>query len=162
MKAALVLFAVICLALCASCDTDSAESLAQSDIRGILYDLSLDFSLGNVYGMLDHVDNNYLHKGQVTWHLNQEILDRLARFQLLEIEVIYIEVNGNFAVAHTRDHYSSRTENVTYNEPEDTGYFSYFHRDRGSWLIYGDQRFIKKGESDLLAEKRSVPGSGAF
>ncbi|MCB5251765.1 MAG: hypothetical protein WC944_05325 [Candidatus Cloacimonadaceae bacterium] len=145
MKAALVLFALICLALFTSCDLDDADSLAQTEIRDILYDLSLDFNLGNIYGMLDHVDNDYLHKGQITWHLNEEILDRMGRFQLLEIEVLYIEIDGNYAVAHTVDHYSSSIESVSYNEPEDSGYFSYFHRKQGSWLIYGNQFWIKSG-----------------
>lgn len=146
----LSLFLLIILALqLVSCDFDDAESLSQKEIRDILYDISLDFNLGNSYGILDHVHQNYLHKGQITWHLNDEILDRMARFQLLEIEVLFIELDGNFAIAHTRDHYSSSIEDYTYSEPEDTGYFSYFYRDRGSWLIYGDQNWIKSTPNEI-------------
>ncbi len=144
LRPAFVLFAIILLLLLTTCKTDDSDALAQREIRDILYDISLDFNLGNVYGIMDYVDNNYLHKGKITWHLNEEILDRLARFQLLEIEVLYIEIDGRYAVVHSKDHYTSSVESVTYNEPEDSGYLSYFHRNRGSWLIYGDQGWIKK------------------
>ncbi|MCB5262115.1 MAG: hypothetical protein LHW64_06170 [Candidatus Cloacimonetes bacterium] len=162
MKPVFILCALLCLVLLASCKLDDPESLAQKDIRDILYDISLDFNLGNVYGMMNHVDNDYLHKGKITWHLNQEILDRMGRFQLLEIEVLYIEINGNYAVAHTIDHYSSSLENVDYNEPEDSGYFSYFHRRQGSWLIYGNQGWIKSRGSDPGSGQPQIAQSEAF
>ncbi|MDD4277877.1 MAG: hypothetical protein PHT37_08315 [Candidatus Cloacimonetes bacterium] len=162
MKPVYILFALICLVLCTSCNTDDSDNQAQREIRDILYDLSLDFNLGNVYGMMDHVDNNYLHKGKIAWHLNEEILDRRGRFQLLEIEVLYIEINGKYAVAHTIDHYKSSLESVDYHEPEDSGYFSYFHRNQGSWLIYGDQSWIKKKGSDLPSTKGQQAVSEAF
>lgn len=146
MKYLVLLVLILLLLLTGSCDADSAEAISQKEIRDLLYELSLDFNLGNVYGMLDKVHNDYLHKGKIVWHLNQEILDRMGRFQLLEIEVLYIELQGDrYAVAHTRDHYSSSLENVTYNEPESSGYFSYFYRDKGKWLIYGNQLWLAKG-----------------
>jgi hypothetical protein len=158
---------LICLVvLISSCDLDDPESLAQKEIRDILYDISLDFNLGNVYGILygilDHVHNDYLHKGQITWHLNEEILERMGRFQLLEIEVIFIEVNGNHAVAHTRDHYSSSIEDVVYEEPEDTGYFSYYYRENGSWLIYGNQSWVKSPGPEVLPDQQQISASWAF
>lgn len=162
MKLAYLIIALICLTLISSCKLDDASTLAQNEIRDILYDLSLDFNLGNVYGMMNYVDNDYLHKGQITWHLNQEILDRMGRFQLLEIEVLYIEVNGNYAIAHTIDHYSSSLENVDYNEPEYSGYFSYFHRKKGSWLIYGNQNWIKSSGSDLPSPQRQLSQAKVF
>ena len=137
---------IFTMLLVGSCDSESFETIAQKEIRDLLYDLSLDFNLGNVYGMLDRVHIDYLHKGNIVWHLNQEILDRMARFQLLEIEVLYIEFQGDrYAVAHTRDHYTSAIEDVTYNEPESSGYFSYLYRDDGEWFIYGNQLWVKKG-----------------
>ncbi|MCB5294914.1 MAG: hypothetical protein RBQ67_04100 [Candidatus Cloacimonadaceae bacterium] len=138
----LLLIILIALSL-SSCDTDDDHTLSQKEIRDILYDISLDFQLGNVPGIMDHVHQDYLHKGQFSWHLNQEILDRIGRFQILDIEVVYIEIDGDYAIAHTLDHYSSSTEQYTYQEPEDTGYFSYFYRSKGSWLIYGNQRWFK-------------------
>ena len=162
MKKIFILLALICLALCMSCKQDDSDNQAQNEIRDIFYDLTLDYNLGNIYGMMDLVDNNYLHKGKITWHLNEEILDRKARFPLLEIEVLYIEINGRFAVAHTIDHYSSSVEDADYNEPEYSGYFSYFHRNQGSWLIYGDQSWIKKAGSDLPSKQREQSLSKAF
>lgn len=141
----LIVVIVLSLALL-SCDFDDDYKLSQKEIRDILYDISLDFNLGNVFGIMDHVHQNYLHKGEISWHLNKEILERRDRFQLLEIEVLLIEFDGDYAVTHTLDHYSSSIEDFTYTEPEDTGYFSYFHRTNGSWLIYGDQKWQKQAD----------------
>ena len=139
------LFVILLLALILnSCDSESFEAESQRQIRNMMYEISSDFCLGNVYGILDKVHNDYLHKGQIVWHLNQEILDRLARFQLLEIEVIHIEFQGErFATVHSRDHYQSSIENVYYSEPEASGIFSYLKRENGKWLIYGNQMWIK-------------------
>lgn len=145
MKQLISVVLLALLLLVGSCDSESSETISQREIRDVLYELSLDFNLGNVYGMLDKVHNEYLHKGNIVWHLNEEILDRMARFNLLEIEVLYVEFQGDrYAVAHTIDHYSSAIENVTYNEPESSGYLSYFYRDKGTWLVYGNQLWAKK------------------
>ncbi len=138
------------LLLVGSCDLDDAQSLNQKEIRDLYYDISLDFNLGNVYGILDHVHQDYLHKGQITYHLNEEILNRMGQFQLLEIEVLYIDIQGDHAIAHTIDHYESAYESHSYNEPDDTGLFSYLKRIDGSWLIYGDQMWIKSETKDIL------------
>lgn len=145
MKRLNLILLILTLLLLGSCDKESSEAISQREIRDLFYELSLDFNLGNVYGMLDKVHNDYLHKGNIVWHLNEEILDRLGRFQLLEIEVLYIEFQGNrHAVVHSRDRYSSAIEDITYNEPESSGYFSYLYRDNNTWLIYGNQAWVKK------------------
>lgn len=138
MKASFAIIMLLSLFLL-SCDLDNEESLSQKEIRDILYDVSMDFNLGNTFGIMDHVHQEYRHNGKISHHLNEEINRRRDRFQLLEIEVIFIDINGDYAVAHTRDHYRSSIENVTFNEPEDSGYFSYFFRSNGTWLIYGNQ-----------------------
>jgi len=142
MKLSLILVLLFSMLLL-SCDLDDADSLNRKEIRDLYYDLQMDFNLGNVFGMMDRVHRDYLHKGQITWHLNNEILDRMGRFQLLEIEILYIEINGDYALVHSRDHYTSDIEDFVYQEPEDSGYFSYLKRIGGSWLIYGDQMWIK-------------------
>lgn len=147
-----ILFMILICASIASCDLDDPESFAQKEIRDILYEISLDFNLGDVVGIMDHVHQNYLHQGEITWQLNNEILDRMGRFQLLEIEVLYIEINGSYAVAHTIDHYSSSIENVSYEEPEYSGYFSYFYRENGSWLIYGNQSWNPERKSRVASQ----------
>ena len=140
MKASFAIIMLLSLFLL-SCDLDNEESLSQKEIRDILYDVSMDFNLGNTFGIMDHVHQEYRHNGDISYHLNEEINRRRDRFQLLEIEVIFIDINGDYAVAHTRDHYRSSIENVTFNEPEDSGYFSYFFRSNGTWLIYGNQQW---------------------
>ena len=122
MKLSFLVLLIPVLLRLGSCDTESSEAISQREIRDLYYELALDFNLGNVYGMLDKVHNDYLHKGNIVWHLNEEILDRMARFNLLEIEVLYIEFQGSrYAVAHTRDRYSSAIEDLSYNEPDSSG-----------------------------------------
>ncbi|MCB5248367.1 MAG: hypothetical protein WCY87_07040 [Candidatus Cloacimonadales bacterium] len=140
MKASFAIIMLLSLFLL-SCDLDNEESLSQKEIRDILYDVSMDFNLGNTFGIMDHVHQEYRHNGKTFYQMNEEINRRRDRFQLLEIEVIFIDINGDYAVAHTRDHYRSSIENVTFNEPEDSGYFSYFFRSNGTWLIYGNQQW---------------------
>ncbi|MBP7118104.1 MAG: hypothetical protein KBB33_07240, partial [Candidatus Cloacimonetes bacterium] len=138
MKPFAFLLLIMGLLLLGSCDKEASETISQREIRDLFYELSLDYNLGNVYGILDRVHVDYLHKGNIVWHLNEEILDRMARFQLLEIEVLYVEFQGDrHAVVHSRDRYSSAIEDITYNEPESSGYFSYLYRDNNTWLIYG-------------------------
>ncbi len=145
MKYLILVALLLILLLTNSCNQEPSEAISNREIRDLLYDVALDFNLGNVYGILDKVHNDYLHKGDIVWHLNEEILDRMARFQLLDIEVLFVEFQGDHdAVVHSRDHYSSAIEDVSYNEPESSGYFSYLHRDNGSWLIYGNQQWFKQ------------------
>lgn len=141
MRYLILLFLGIALA---SCTTDDPNTIAQNEIRDVMYDISLDFNLGNIYGILDKVDDEYLHKGMIFWHLNQMWLDRLARFQLLEIEVLYIEIQNDLAVVHSKNTFTSSIETVVYNEPNDNGDISYFIRRNGQWLIYGNQAWIRK------------------
>nr|MDK2850827.1 hypothetical protein [Candidatus Cloacimonadota bacterium] len=67
----------------------------------------------------------------------------MGRFSLVDIEVLYIEIEGDYAVVYSTDVYQSDIESMTYHEPEDTGYFSFLKRVNGTWLIYGNQMSIK-------------------
>jgi hypothetical protein len=141
-----ILIILICAMsmLLLSCDFDDADSLNRKEITDLFYDIEMDFNLGNVFGIMDRVHRDYLHKGDITRHLNEEILDRMGRFSLVDIEVIWIDLKGDYAVVHSRDVYQSEIETVTYTEPEDTGYFSYLKRIGGTWLIYGNQLLLKE------------------
>jgi len=137
------LFFLAGLLLLASCNTSDPETIAQKEIRDILYDLSVDFNLSDVAGIMDHVHEDYLHKGNNDHDFNDLWLDRMAQFSLLEIEVLYIEFEGDKAVVHSNNKFSSAIETVTLHEPEDSGDISYFKRENGVWLIYGNQMWAK-------------------
>ncbi len=139
-----ILILIVALLL-GSCGEDDTEQLAQREIRDVLYDISTDFNLKDMYGILEHLHIDYLHKGKITHHFNSDWLSNMARFSLLEIEVLYIEIQDNKAVAHTRNKFSSSAENIILNEPEDNGDISYFYRDNGMWYVYGNQAWLKKG-----------------
>lgn len=142
MNKLFVIALIILLFSLFGCSLDDADTLSRKEIRDLMYDISLDFSLGNLYGIMDKVHPEYLHKGNVSYHLNQELRNRMARFTLLDIDVIYIELEGHHALVHTIDRYSSSIENVDYHEPENYGWMSYLKYDRGSWLIYGNQQWL--------------------
>ncbi len=139
----LIALLVSLLLFTGSCQTSDPEAIAQKEIRDILYDLSVDFNLDNFTGIMDHVSSEYLHKGMISYHLNDLWLDRMAQFSLLEIEVLFIELAGDKAVVHSNNKFSSAIENTTLQEPEDSGDISYFRRENGVWLIYGNQMWVK-------------------
>ncbi len=128
-----------------SCKEDSSDSIAQKEIRDILYDISVDFNLKNMYGIMDHVHDDYLHRGKIWHHFNNDWLNLMAQFSLLEIEILEIEVQSNKAVVHMRTRFSSVYEQIELNDPEDNGDISYFYRYNGVWMIYGNQLWLKKG-----------------
>lgn len=135
----LILLAFSLLLFTGSCKTSDPEAIAQKEIRDILYDISLDFNLNNISDIMDHVSGEYLHKGMISYHLNDLWLDRMAQFSLLEIEVLYIEIAGDKAVVHSNNKFSSSIENVTLQEPEDSGDIAFFRRENGVWRVYGNQ-----------------------
>jgi len=135
---------IIVLLAVTGCRDDDGDKAAQREIRDILYDISVDFNLKNVYGIMEHLHTDYLHKGNIAHHFNMRWLQHFDRFSLLEIEVLYIEIQDNKAVAHTRNKFISAYETMTLNEPADNGDISYFYRDNGVWYIYGNQQWFKK------------------
>lgn len=138
---ALILLAV----LLSSCGESDNDSIAQKEIRDILYNLSLDFNLNDIAGIMEYLSDQYLHKGMIAYHFNDLWLDRMAQFSLLDIEVSYIEFMDNKAVVHSNNKFTSAVENVTLSEPEDSGDISYFIRENGVWRIYGNQLWAKTG-----------------
>ncbi len=122
-----------------SCKEDSSDKIAQKEIRDILYDISVDFNLKNMYGIMEHLHTNYWHKGKISYHFNTDWLNLMAQFSLLEIEVLYIELQDSKAIVHLRKKFSSSYETMEQNDPEDNGDISYFYRDNGVWYVYGNQ-----------------------
>lgn len=144
MKTILTLLAVIVILFgLTSCGPEDSDSIARSEIRDILYDVSVDFNLNDIYAIMEHLSPEYLHKGMIAYHFNDLWLDRMAQFSLLEIEIGYIEISGDLAVVHSTNKFSSAYENVTLNEPDDSGDISYFRRENGVWRIYGNQQWMK-------------------
>jgi len=75
-----------------------------------------------------------------SYNFNDLWLDRMAQYSLLEIEVLYIDLDDDYAVVHSKNKFISHSEPVILNEPEDSGDISYFKRENGVWYIYGNQR----------------------
>lgn len=142
MNRLLIILLIALLLALYGCDFDDADTLSRKEIRNLMYEISLDFNLGNTVGIMDNVHWNYLHNGDISYHFNQELINRMSRFNLLDIDVIYIELDGHYAVVHTIDRYSSSIENVSYNEPETQGWMSHLKYEKDGWMIYGNQQWI--------------------
>jgi len=147
LKKYLLITLVLLAMLLSNCAESNPDSIAQQEIRDILYSLSLDFNMNDVAGIMEYLSTQYLHKGMISYNFNDLWLDRMAQFSLLEIEVLYIEVPDNKAVVHSNNKFTSATENVTLSEPEDSGDISYFIRENGVWRIYGNQHSAKGGRN---------------
>ena len=135
-----LIFAILLMLALGSCESNDSDTIAQREIRDILYDISMEFNLKNMSGIMEHLHTEYRHKGMTSYNFNALWLDRMAQYSLLEIEVLYIDLDDDYAVVHSKNKFTSHSETVTLNEPEDSGDISYFKRENGVWYIYGNQR----------------------
>lgn len=138
-----ILFVLLILLGLMACGPDDSDTIARREIRDVLYDVTVHFNLHDAYGIMEHLHDEYLHKGMIAYHFNDLWLDRMAQFNLLEIEIVYIEIQGDLAIAHTKNTFSSAFETVVLDEPEDSGDIAYFKRSNGVWQIYGNQLWSK-------------------
>ena len=135
-----LIFGILLMLALGSCESNDSDTIAQREIRDILYDISMEFNLKNISGIMEHLHIKYLHNGMTSYNFNALWLDRMAQYSLLEIEVLYIDLDDDYAVVHSKNKFTSHSETVTLNEPEDSGDISYFKRENGVWYIYGNQR----------------------
>ena len=135
-----LIFAILLMLALGSCESNDSDTIAQREIRDILYDISMEFNLKNMSGIMEHLHIEYRHKGMTSYNFNALWLDRMAQYSLLEIEVLYIDLDDDYAVVHSKNKFTSHSETLTLNEPEDSGDISYFKRENGVWYIYGNQR----------------------
>ncbi|MDD4308770.1 MAG: hypothetical protein PHO32_00150 [Candidatus Cloacimonetes bacterium] len=140
---AIILLCLLAVFGLTSCGADDSDTIANREIRDIMYDISNHFNLKNAEGIMEHLHIEYLHKGLISYHFNDLWLDRMTQFSLLEIEILYIELQENKAIVHSKNTFSSAFETQVLNEPEDSGDISYFIRDNGVWRIYGNQLWSK-------------------
>jgi len=138
-----VLLGMLIMLVLSSCESSDSDTLAQREIRDILYDISYDFNLKDMNGIMEHLHNDYLHRGMNRYNFNNLWLNRMTLYSLLEIEVLYIDLNGNSAIVYSKNKFMSNSDTQILNEPEESGDISYFKRDNGVWYIYGDQHMIK-------------------
>lgn len=131
----LLMAALFCLS---SCDPDPTAA-DEYEISQIIYDISRDFSWGEVEGIMAHVHPDYRHKGMYSAELRQLWNNRRGLHQLLDCEVSEIEINYDRATVFMTMHFEGTGGNLDYPEPETSGDASYFIYDEGTWQLYGDQ-----------------------
>lgn len=142
------------LILLGSCKGSDPDTIAQNEIRDILYDISMNYNAQDIEGIMDHLHDEYLHNSMISWGFNDLWNDRMTQFNLLEIEVLYIEMMGNKAIVHSTNTFISPTHEEVLNEPEESGDISYFIRDDGLWLLYGNQEWNRKGATLYHTSRR--------
>ena len=138
-----LLVLILGFTILSSCKKGDPEAVSQNEIRDILYQIETNYNSGHIALIMDYVHEYYLHKGMITWNLNQLWLNRKADFPLLDIEVLFIEIQGSTAIAHIDMTFSSAFQTYVINDPADSGDISYFIRENGEWLIYGNQSWTK-------------------
>ncbi|MDZ4183161.1 MAG: hypothetical protein U1B83_09810 [Candidatus Cloacimonadaceae bacterium] len=138
----LVILLTIAL-LMASCGWNDPQITAASEIRDILYDISVNFNFGNISGIMSHVHPDYLHKGMRDWGLRELWLDRMASYSLLSIDFISVQVDGNYALATMRMSFDSPSETLVLQEPGDSGDASYFFFDGDKWRLHGNRYYVR-------------------
>ena len=152
----LILILSVLMLLMAGCKDSDPDTIARNEIKDILYDISQDFNQHNIEGIMDHVHQDYLHKSMISWGFNDLWLDRMAQYSLLEIEVLYIDISGDKAIVTSTNTFTSAYETLVLNEPEDNGDISYFIRDNGVWMVYGNQQWNQKEFAALLAKRNGI------
>ncbi len=124
----------------ASCETDP-NAAAEYEIRNIIYDISRDFSWGEVDGIMAHVHPDFRHKGMYSAELRQLWLNRRGQYQLLDCEISEVEVNYDRAIVSMTMTFQTANATYSYPEPETYGDASHFIYESGSWQLYGDQNW---------------------
>lgn len=126
---------------CKSVSSPDVQDKAQ--IEAILYDLATDFCQDNIPGIMEHVHQDYYHKGIYAYQLRELWLDRRAQYELLEISVINIDIVGDYATAFMRLTFTTADGTLSYLDPETNGDASYFFYDAGAWKLYGNRLLSK-------------------
>ena len=147
--------------LLAGCDglTDS-ETAATERITNILEDIEESFNLqAPSEDIMAHYSDDYLHNGdgpsmaRLAWDI------RSAEYVALELVNIEIELDDDDAVATFEAHFYSTSGQDVFLEPYEHGDYSYFHKENGVWLVYGNQN---PGEGNNLLIDSSPDGAKIY
>lgn len=127
--------------LAASCGlASSPQELDEGQIKDILYDIESKFNANDIDGLMDHVHSDYYHNSMYGHQLRLRWLDLRARYELLDITDLEVEVEADFATAGMRLTFHSATGDLSYLEPDSVGDISYFYYDDGVWQIIGNRQ----------------------
>ncbi|MDP2172622.1 MAG: hypothetical protein Q8M98_03230 [Candidatus Cloacimonadaceae bacterium] len=137
----LIILLIIALMI-GSCGWNDPDDTAISEIRDILYDISVSFNFGNITGIMRHAHPDYLHKGMRDYQLRELWLDRMALYSMLNMENILISVNGERATATMLMRFQSASDTLILDEPNISGDASYFYYDGNKWRLYGNQSYF--------------------
>ncbi len=141
MKALRWLMLLLSLLILQSCLFTSPENTDVSQIRALLYDLSVAFNLKDIFAVMEIVNNDYLHDGLTPFTIRELWLNRMDEYQLLAIENIEVDIKGDYATASFRMVFEAPGSVVTFYAPENLSDASFFYYERGSWKLYGNQRY---------------------
>ncbi len=132
------------LLLLMSCDVSSPEDATEMQIKDILYEIGKNYNWGNVAAIMEYVSVDYRHNGMQRMQLEQLWLDRMARYPLMEIKDLRLEISSDYAVAHFTLSLVSSSQTKISQEPGENGDLSYFYHDGYSWKLHGNQEYIKR------------------
>jgi hypothetical protein len=136
----LVIFTLpVCLFLLTACPHATNLNYDEHRINSILYDVNKAFNDHDIDALMIPFHQNYLHSGMALWEVRELWLDRMARYQLMDLQNVNITVNNDKAIVTFTMKLQSSTETVYTDEPATHGDLSYFWNDGNDWYVYGNQ-----------------------
>lgn len=139
MRLIRLFFLLLMLITLVTCDLTNPIDNDSSQIKDLLYDLSIAFNNKEIENVMNYVHPDFLHNGLIPFTLRELWLDRMAVYSLMSIENISVQVTDEHAVATFRIRFEGQDGEIEYEAPfelSDVSYF-YFHQDK--WKLYGNQ-----------------------
>ncbi|HOG31394.1 MAG TPA: hypothetical protein PK802_05855 [Candidatus Cloacimonadota bacterium] len=134
---------LLCLFLLSCNLASSPEDMDKIRIEDILKGIARDFCWKDIEGIMKRVHPDYYHKGMYGFQLRGLWQDRMARFDLLDVEVQDIDLAGSRATVSMKLTFTAADSTLSYLEPDTGGDASYFYREDGVWFLCGNQQNMK-------------------
>ncbi|MCL2062812.1 MAG: hypothetical protein FWG98_00370 [Candidatus Cloacimonetes bacterium] len=141
MKTKILLIYLVTLTLLACITNYDDDNVQRSRIADRLKMVEEAFNWSTTDSIMNNYHPDFLHFGD-DFHTQKIIWNEIKIFfPRMDIEILDIEIIGDYAIASFLLNYWDNTEaRNTFPEPESFGYMSYFIYDRGEWWIYGNQK----------------------
>ncbi len=133
---------VIVISLFSCKDITSSDSIAIAEITSILDNIEDEFNFSfNIDSIMDNYNDDFLHNSYNKIDENFSWIERYQLYDEIVFSNIEIDVEDNYAVASFILSFKNNSQLLQqYSEPsEEFGFLSYFVKDNGEWLIFGNQ-----------------------
>ncbi len=137
-----IIIILFCLMLISCSGSTKNSDIQKSLIADVLFRIEEAFNEFNADKIISYYHTDFLHAGVNLMNAYYDWQDRMTLFNRIEIEVLDIELNGEYATAFLKIYFFD-TDNPygPFLTPERYGDLAYFIHDKGKWSLYGNQTF---------------------